>query len=62
MATYDRLEVSVLRMHTKPIDKPTEFTPPDLGPVFVGSDRKHKGIENRSWFREEHVRAEEVQF
>jgi hypothetical protein len=62
MATYDRLEVSVLRMYTKPVDQQTEFTPPDLGPLFVGSDRKQKGIEDGSWFREEHVRAEEVQF
>ena len=62
MATYDGLEVLVSRMHTKPIDQPTEFTPSDLGPLFVGSDRKHKGIEDRSWFREEDIRAEKVQF
>ena len=62
VATSDNVMASVPRMHTKPIDQPTEFTPSDLGPLFVGSDRKHKGIEDRSWFREEDIRAEKVQF
>jgi hypothetical protein len=62
MATYNGTKASVSRMYAEPIDQPAECTPPDLGPLFIGSDCKHKSVEYRSWFREKHIRAEEVQF
>lgn len=60
VATDDSIVASVPRMHAEPVDQPAESTLPDVRPLFSGSDREHKGIKDRIWFREKYIRAEQV--